>query len=146
MNQSGKQSVAFTSFFGGLLISSVGYLFYLLNFTKLRPTAFLLYSDPTLQGLLGDLLGIISISLVSIPLGYVYRWFIPENFSVMISVITGILLWFVVFSVLNLFVDSFQSIAELDVNTNITTLCLYILYSVFLGSSFSYMKTKKTEV
>ncbi|HSH50325.1 MAG TPA: YqhR family membrane protein, partial [Bacteroidales bacterium] len=99
MNQSGKQSVAFTSFFGGLLISSVGYLFYLLNFTKLRPTAFLLYSDPILQGLLGDLLGIISISLVSIPLGYVYRWFIPENFSVMISVITGILLWFVVFSV-----------------------------------------------
>ncbi|WP_062198526.1 YqhR family membrane protein [Massilibacterium senegalense] len=145
MNQHSKQSVLITSLFGGIFFSFLGYVVYFLNFTDLHPAYMLHFFSKAAwtKGALGEVMGIISIGFLSIPIGYLYERIVPPNASIAIGIVLGFLLWLFVFFVLYRFFDSFKSVTELGVRTNITSICLYVLYSVFLGTSFSYAKRKE---
>lgn len=50
----------------------------------------------------------------------------------------GIVLWVILFYILQPIFPNIPSLHELDKDTIITTLCLFIVYGTFIGYSISY--------
>lgn len=132
--------VAVIGFYGGLIWGIIGYLIYLLNFTKYGPALFL---NPWALGdwkskTLGQFISIVLIALLSILVAYGYRFTLAKFKNVWVAIGYGIVLWLIVFYVLNPIFPDLEPITELDKNTLVTTLCLYILYGLFIGFSVSF--------
>ena len=54
------------------------------------------------------------------------------------GILYGVVLWLIVFYGVNPLLPNLESVSHLERNTIITTLCLYILYGVFIGYSISF--------
>jgi hypothetical protein len=144
-NKSEKQ-VSFTGrvltigFAGGLFWSLIGYAMYMLNFTKLRPSLVL---SPWMVGewkdkALGDWIGILVIGLLSLLVAMVYKVLLAKFKHMITGVLYGIALWGIVFYLLRPMFPELQPIHDLGMNTLVTTLCLYVLYGLFIGFSISF--------
>lgn len=55
-----------------------------------------------------------------------------------ISVVYGIILWGIVFYLLQPIYTNIPKLVELNTNSIVTSLCLFILYGTFIGYSISY--------
>ncbi|HET7579742.1 MAG TPA: YqhR family membrane protein [Bacillales bacterium] len=141
-----KKPTSYTSkcvvigFWGGLISSFIGYLAYLLNFTTFGPALVLTpwqlgdwKDDP-----IGQVVAIFAIAVVSIVTALVYKVLLERLYSMWVSVGYGIVIWLFVFYVLNPIFPKLEPITEFDQNTLVTTLCLYILYGLFIGYSISF--------
>jgi hypothetical protein len=131
---------AITGLFGGVFWSSLGYLTYIFNFTKIPPNAVL---DPWAigdwkEGTIGQFMAIFILGLFSILVAYGYHITLRRFEKIWVSIIFGLLLWGLVFFILNPIFPSIEPIKELDVNTIITSICLFTLYGTFIGYSISY--------
>jgi|GEM_PF-793167 len=127
-------------FFGGAFWSYIGYCAYFFNFTDLSPNMIL---SPWAVGdwkdsRLGNYISIFLIGLISILVALVYYAFFRKMQTIWAGILFGGALWALLFFVLNPIFPDLQTVAELNRNTLITTICLYILYGVFIGSSVSY--------
>lgn len=125
---------------GGLIWGLIGYVTYLFKFTKIPPSLIL---SPWALGEwknehLGQWIGIIAIAIVSIGVAFVYKATLVKINNMIAGLAYGIVLWLIVFYLLNPMFPDLPSIMKLDKNTIITTLCLYILYGVFIGYSISF--------
>lgn len=132
--------VAIIGFYGGLIWSIIGYFTYLLNFTKYGPALIL---SPWLLGewknkTIGQLIGIGLIALISILVAFGYKFTLAKVKNIWVSILFGIVLWLLVFYLLNPIFPNLEHITKLDKNTLATTLCLYILYGLFIGFSVSF--------
>lgn len=144
-NKHGKQmsfngTVASIGFFGGLIWSIIGYLAFFFNFIRVGPALVLMpwALGDWKNGYIGQLVGIAVISLLSIVVAFLYRFLLAKFNSIWPGLAFGVLLWFIVFYLLNPIFPGLKPLAELDINTVITSVCLYILYGVFIGYSISY--------
>ncbi|MFP3339564.1 YqhR family membrane protein, partial [Micrococcus sp. SIMBA_131] len=82
---------------------------------------------------LGQWIGILSIGLVSILVAFLYKITLVKINNMLAGLAYGVVLWIIVFYLLNpMFID-LPTITKLDRNTVITTICLYLLYGVFIG-------------
>jgi hypothetical protein len=54
------------------------------------------------------------------------------------GILAGIVLWFIVFWLLEPIFTNIPPFFELDSDTVVTTVCLFILYSVFIAYSISF--------
>lgn len=138
MSFTGK--VALIGFFGGVFWSFIGYLASILNFTKISPKLVL---SPWMvgdwgKGVVGNLLGILIIGILSIIVAFLYSALFRKINKMWPGLLLGIVLWLIVFYLFNPLFPELQSVLELDRNTIITTICLYILYGVFIGYSISF--------
>jgi hypothetical protein len=129
-----------TGIAGGFLWSLLGYLAYLFSFTSLAPAIVL---DPWAigdwkDGVLGQFVGIFIIALLSIGVALLYYALLKKFSSFWASVGFGVGIWVVVFYLLNPIFSSMSPVKELSSDTIITTICLYILYGVFIGFSISF--------
>ncbi len=133
-------TVASIGFFGGLIWSLVGYLAFFFNFIRVGPALVLMpwALGDWKNGYVGQLVGIIVIALLSIVVAFLYRILLAKFNSIWPGLSFGIALWFIVFYFLNPIFPGLKPLAKLDLNTIITSLCLYILYGVFIGYSISY--------
>jgi Conserved membrane protein YqhR len=141
-----EQPLSFTSkivtigIAGGLFWGLIGYLTYLFKFTKIPPSLIL---SPWALGewkneQLGQWIGILSIGLVSILVAFLYKITLVKINNMLAGLAYGVVLWIIVFYLLNpMFID-LPTITKLDRNTVITTICLYLLYGVFIGYSISF--------
>lgn len=125
---------------GGIFWSLLGYLLYIFNFTKISPNLVL---QPWAlgdwkNGLYGQFMGIFIIGLLSIGVALLYYAVLRRFEKIWVSMIFGIALWGFVFFILNPIFPDLKSVWELGRNTNITTVCLYLLYGVFIGYSISF--------
>ncbi|PLR76471.1 hypothetical protein CU633_16035 [Bacillus sp. V3-13] len=132
--------VVLTGFFGGILWSGLAYIAYLFNFTDIRPNVIL---EPWALGewkgqWLGTVISIIMIGIISIAAALLYYALLRKFRSMWVGIGYGIVLFAIVFFILNPIFPGIRPFAELNRNTIITSICLYLLYGVFVGYSISY--------
>ncbi|MEH7383129.1 YqhR family membrane protein [Bacillus sp. JJ1533] len=126
--------------FGGIFWSLLSYLTYVFHFTELSPNLIL---KPWILGdwknrVLGQFIGIFMIGILSIGVALLYYAFLKKFQSIWVGAVFGIVLWLIVFYVFNPIFPDIKTVAELERNTVITTICFYILYGVFIGYSISF--------
>lgn len=139
--------VATIGFVGGLFWSFIGYFSFYFNFIKFGPALALM---PWALGdwkktYIGQFVGIFVIALLSILVAFLYKIIFQKYFNVWIPILFGLLLWAVVFLLLNPIFPGLKSIQNLDINSIITSICLYILYGLFIGYSISYEYAEMTQ-
>jgi hypothetical protein len=132
--------VVITGFFGGVFWSLLGYFAYTFHFTELSPNMILLpwAVGDWKYGRIGNYISIFLIGILSIFVALVYYAFLKNMKGIWVGIVYGIALWALIFFVFNPIFPNLQSIAELSRDTIITTICLYILYGVFIGYSISF--------
>jgi hypothetical protein len=131
---------ASVGFFGGLIWSIVGYVAYILNFTEFGPALIL---SPFMLGdwkeeTLGQLIGIVAIALVSILVALFYKFVLFKFKTMWVGIVYGVALWFIVFYVLHPIFPGLKAVGDFNRNTVTTTVCLYILYGLFIGYSIAF--------
>ncbi|MFD1736424.1 YqhR family membrane protein [Bacillus salitolerans] len=135
---------ALTGFFGGVFWSFIGYMTYLFHFTKIPPNVIL---DPWAvgdwkDGTLGQFISIFIYGLLSILVAFAYHMTLRRLDKFWISILFGLVLWGIVFIILNPIFANIEPIQEMDRNTLVTTLCLYTLLGTFIAYSISYEYTE----
>ncbi|WP_102345627.1 YqhR family membrane protein [Bacillus sp. Marseille-P3661] len=134
------QKVIVTGFFGGVFWSLIGYIAHYFNFTELGPALIL---QPWAIGdwkndFMGHFIGILVIGIISIGAALLYNAFLSKFQKLWPGILFGVALWIIVFYLLNPIFPDLEEVQDFKRNTIITTICLYILYGVFVGYSISY--------
>ncbi|WLR43901.1 YqhR family membrane protein [Bacillus carboniphilus] len=132
--------VMITGFFGGVFWSFLAYVAHIFNFTSIGPNMILI---PFAVGdwkyeTLGHLLGILAIGLVSILVALLYYVTLKRFQSIWVGAMYGLVLWGFVFIVLKPLFPDMEPITKIGINTNVTTICTYLLFGVFVGYSISF--------
>ncbi|MDQ0231939.1 hypothetical protein J2S19_003224 [Metabacillus malikii] len=138
MSQMGK--VVTTGLFGGIFWSLLAYLASILNFMEISPKLIL---QPIALGewknnTLGEFIGIILIGILSIGVALVYYAILKRFKSMWVGIAYGAILWGLVFFILNPLFPDIKEIFELSRKTIVTSICLYVLYGLFVGYSISF--------
>ncbi|MDC3414418.1 YqhR family membrane protein [Aquibacillus sp. 3ASR75-11] len=145
-NQNEKPMSAFvkaivTGVIGGLLWSFLGAVTHYFNFSSVSPATFLIRSwlqTKWSDGWLGELLAIIALGLISILIAILYYALLRKMKGIWPSIVFGVVLWFLVFYLLQPIFPNIKSMTKLTSDTVVTTVCLFILYGTFIGYSISY--------
>lgn len=130
-----------TGFVGGVFWSIVGALAAYFNFTSVSPASFILRSwlqTEWSDGWLGQLVSIIAIGILSVLMALVYYGVMKKSEGIWPSAIFGIALWFIVYYLLQPIFPNVSHMTDLDSTTIVTTVCLFLLYGIFVGYSISY--------
>ncbi|SFA44935.1 Conserved membrane protein YqhR [Parageobacillus thermantarcticus] len=132
--------VMIIGFIGGVFWSLLGYLAYFFHFTEISPNMILLpwVAGDWKYGKLGNYIAIFLIGLLSILVALIYYVVLRQIKGMWAGVLYGFVLWLAVFYGLNPLFPNLEAVAQLERNTIITTLCLYVLYGVFIGYSISF--------
>jgi hypothetical protein len=129
-----------TGLFGGIFWSSIAYLAYLFNFTDIRPSVIL--ESWTIgdwrKGWLGSVISIFIIGMLSVGAALIYYFTLRKFNKFYLGILYGLALFLLVFFVLNPIFPGIDPVSELKKNTIVTSICLYILFGVFVGYSISY--------
>jgi hypothetical protein len=132
--------VVITGFVGGVFWSLLGYLAYFFHFTEISPNMILFpwVAGDWKYGKLGNYIAIFLIGLLSILVALIYYVALKQIKGMWGGILYGVVLWLIVFYGLNPLFPNLEAVSHLERNTIITTLCLYILYGVFIGYSISF--------
>lgn len=136
--------VIITGFIGGVFWSSLGYFAYTFQFTSVSPNLVL---TPFAIGdwkyePLGQIVGIFLLGVLGILVALLYFATLRNMKSIWTSIFYGAILWALVFYILNPMFPDLEVVTKLNMNTNITNLCLFILFGVFVGYSISFEQTE----
>ncbi|WP_428909088.1 YqhR family membrane protein [Niallia sp. Krafla_26] len=132
--------VVITGFTGGILLSGLAYLAYVFDFTTISPRVIL---EPWTVGdwkksWLGTVISILLIGAISILVALIYYGLLRKFKSMWVGIAYGLLLFLLVFFVLNPIFPGIPPFNDLNVNTLVTSICLYVLYGLFVGYTISY--------
>ncbi|WP_249871972.1 YqhR family membrane protein [Oceanobacillus saliphilus] len=130
-----------TGFIGGILWSSISSLMYYFNFSEVAPKYFILRSwldAPWTDRWLGVIISILLAGLLSIGAAFIYYGLFRKINSMWMGLLYGVILWVIIFIVMQPIFPNIPSFNDLSYNTLISTLCLYVLYGTFIGYSISY--------
>ncbi|GGA68182.1 hypothetical protein GCM10008025_10150 [Ornithinibacillus halotolerans] len=130
-----------TGFVGGILASLIGWFMYYFNFMEVSAKSFILRSWTTAgwtDSWLGDLLTIILIGIISIGVALIYYGVFKKASSLWGGIVYGLILWAIVFFVLQPIFANIPNLSEMELKTIVSTICLYILYGTFIGYSISF--------
>lgn len=147
--QSGQQVVSvnlfskmmLTGFIGGLFWSGLGVFMYYFGFSEVAPKTYLLRSWLTAEwtnGWLGDVISILLTGIISLVAAIIYYGIFKKVNSMWMGVIYGVLLWGIIFYLLQPIFSNVPRLVAMDVNTIISTACLFTLYGLFIGYSISF--------
>ncbi|GAB3791406.1 YqhR family membrane protein [Virgibacillus kimchii] len=139
-----------TGFTGGITAGIAGLIMYYFNFTEVSPKSFVLRSwirAPWVEGWLGDAITIIIIGLLSLLIAFIFYITLRKVYTIWTGVIFGIILWGIIFFVLHPLFPNIPIFTDLEINTLVSTACLFILYGTFIGYSiaYDYHDTKEKE-
>ncbi|MFB4210916.1 YqhR family membrane protein [Shouchella sp. JSM 1781072] len=132
--------VVLIGFFGGLIWSFVGYACYYFHLTEVGPSFVLLpwaLGDWKI-GHTGQVVGMAVIAVLSIGIAFLYKVLLQKVNSMWPGVGFGVVLWVILFYILNPFIVDLDPVQSYSLNTIVTTLCLFIIYGLFIGYSISY--------
>ncbi|MBM7552322.1 YqhR family membrane protein [Thalassobacillus pellis] len=131
----------FTGFVGGVLWSTFGAVAYYFNFTEVSAASFLFRSfwqTEWTSSLLGEVLAIFGVGIISIGVALLYFSLFKKMNGLMPAVLFGVVLWGLVFYLLNPIFPAVPFLTDLSSDTIVTTICLFVLYGAFVGYSISY--------
>ena len=126
---------------GGIIWSALAVVLHYFNFAEVAPKTFLL--RPWLQtewtdNWEGHLLSIFLSGIISLIPAIIYYSLLKKINSMWVGVGYGIVLWGLLFLLLQPLLPLTVPITELSADTIVTTLCIFILYGTFIGYSISY--------
>ncbi|ASK63221.1 hypothetical protein CFK37_14220 [Virgibacillus phasianinus] len=130
-----------TGFIGGLIASILGLIMYYFNFSKVGPTSYILRSwleAKWTHEWLGDVISIVLTGVISIVVALIYYGIFKKMHSMWVGAVFGIVLWGILFYLLQPIFPNIPPLTELNKDTIVSTLCLFILYGTFIGYSISY--------
>lgn len=130
-------------FFGGLFASMIAYVVHFLNFIPFGPAVILqmlpLYTvTPWMRGPAGHFIGMLVISFFSIGFAFLYYVLLRKLETAWVGIGYGLALWVILFLGLNQVIPGVKTVGALGLNTNITLICIFIIYGLFVGYSISY--------
>ncbi|MCM3738758.1 YqhR family membrane protein [Oceanobacillus luteolus] len=126
---------------GGFIWSALLAVSYYFNFSGISPKTYLLkpwVQEGWVDRFSGHVIAIIIASILSLVPAVIYHMIFRKIDSMWVGVGYGIVLWTIVFFLLQPIFPYTKRMLELDANTWITTLCVFILYGLFVGYSISY--------
>ncbi|MFF2448625.1 YqhR family membrane protein [Neobacillus sp. NPDC058068] len=132
--------VFWTGLFGGVFWGTVGFFAYYFNFTEIRPNVIL---EPWALGdwkigWLGTVISIIFLGVFSVVAAFIYYACLKKFKGYWFGIGYGIVLFLLVFFILNPLFPGIKPFNDLNIDTIITSICLYILYGIFIGYSINY--------
>nr|WP_156290871.1 YqhR family membrane protein [Oceanobacillus salinisoli] len=130
-----------TGFIGGVFWGGIAVFLYYFNFTEVSPKSFVLRSwlrTEWTDRWLGDLVSVFLVGLLSIITALIYYGLFKKINSMWMGVLYGIILWGIVFYLLQPIFTNVPNLFEQKANTIVTNICLFILYGTFIGYSISY--------
>jgi len=129
-----------TGFVGGVLWSALGELAYLFKFSEVNANMILqpFVIGDWKNGFLGTFISILLIGVISIGAALLYYGTLKQVKGMWAGIVYGAVLWAVVFYLFNPMFPDVQTVAELKRETVVTTLCIYLLYGLFVGYSISF--------
>ncbi len=128
-------------FFGGLIWSMVASFTAFFNFTTVSPKSFVLRSwldAKWTDQWIGQFVSILIISIISILFALLYYLFGKKIQGVWVGIIVGIGIWFLFFGLFEPLFPNIPIFYQLNSDTVVTTLCICILYAVFISYSVSF--------
>ncbi|MFF2456567.1 YqhR family membrane protein [Peribacillus simplex] len=143
--QQGYQSmliynVLAVGFVGGALASFIGICAHYFNFMDFSPKFILTsWSNMTwINQWLGTVMTIILFGILSVGIAFLYYSLFKRMKSTFTGIILGVVCWaLLVFVLKPMFVD-LPTFSKMSVNTVITSVCIFIIYGLFIGFSISY--------
>lgn len=132
--------VIVTGFIGGILWSCIGYVAYIFNFTQISPKIIL---QPWAKGKWQDnwqgfIFTILLIGVISIGAALIYYALCRKINSMWAGVLFGVALFFIIIFLFQPLFPDMKPMKKLSSQTIITSICLYMLYGLFVGYSISY--------
>ncbi|MDF2856207.1 MAG: hypothetical protein K0Q87_2058 [Neobacillus sp.] len=132
--------VFWTGLFGGLFWGLIGLMAYYFNFTEIRLNIIL---EPWALGhwkneWLGTVISLIILGFFSVGAAFAYYLALRKIKGIWMGMGYGIILFLLVFFVLNPLFPSMKPFFDLKLDTIITSVCLYLIYGVFIGYSINY--------
>ncbi|WP_101844262.1 YqhR family membrane protein [Halobacillus sp. Marseille-P3879] len=128
-------------FVSGILWSTLGAISYYFSFSEVSAASFIFrsfwYTNWT-SSLLAEILAVIIVSLFSMFVSLIYYVTLKRINGIWPGIVFGIALFAVIFFALNPIFSAVPAWNELTGDTYVTSVCLYILYGVFIGYSISY--------
>ncbi|MFD3447774.1 YqhR family membrane protein [Microbacteriaceae bacterium 4G12] len=131
--------------FGGLFWGCVWYFLHIFSFSEVGPN-YLLMSFALgywKQGVWGNLIAIAVIGLLSIVIAILYGSFLKKLQGVTPGIVYGCAWWILLFIAVGSFSPVLKNALELQKATVVTTLCIFILYGVFIAYSISFEWSQK---
>ncbi|MFX3616363.1 MAG: YqhR family membrane protein [Sporolactobacillus sp.] len=126
--------------FGGVFWGLIGMICKLLNFSKTGPELLLApFPLPAWKNKIGgEFLAVAGLIILSVLLAIVYQLVLSRFKSFWVGICFGLLLWGVVFFALQPLLPHLPFLTHLGWNTLSTTVCLFLLYGLFIGYSISF--------
>lgn len=137
---SSQQLVVFTGIFGALIWGGMHGALYFFHFSQVS-----LYSVKGWFGI-GKLenvwanfaVTVVLVCLISLLISYIYYYTLRKKNHFGIFLGFGAVLFFITFVVLQPLNKSLPPITTLDMETNVTNFCIFLLYGVFVAYTISY--------
>lgn len=136
-----------TGFIGGIVWGTLGIIMYFFNFSEVVPRSYLLRSWTTAEwtsGWLGHVTSVLMMGVISLLVAFIYHGLFKKVNSLWMGAVYGILLWFIVFYILQPVFPNVPNLVDLNSYTIVSTLCLFLLYGTFIGYSISFDYNDKT--
>jgi len=139
-----------TGFIGGILASSFAVFMYYFNFAEVAPKTYVIrpfFKSNWTSNWIGDLLSILIVGILSVLVALLYFILFKKIYAMWLSGLYGLVLWLFIFIVLQPLFENVQKVYEMNSDTIISTICLFLLYGIFIGYSISYdyLDTNKLE-
>jgi hypothetical protein len=127
-------------FFGGIIWGFVAHVAHYFNFMDFNPK-FILTSwtkADWVYGWLGVVMSLFIFGILSVLAGLLYYAVLKKIKSIFGGIIFGFILWVMLVFILRPMFSGVPSYSEMKTHTWITSICIFILYGLFVGYSISY--------
>lgn len=127
-------------FTGGILMGIIVQLAFYFNFLDFSPR-FILTPWTTLawvRGWIGIVMSVLLFGILSILAAIVYHALLKRVQSIYAGLLYGVLLWLILVFILRPMFPDFPTYAAMNTRTIVTSVCIFIVYGVFVGYSISY--------
>ncbi|PAW39688.1 hypothetical protein CN553_02465 [Bacillus cereus] len=138
--QLGTRNFVQIGLFGGIFWGGIWYFLHIFSFTEAGPNYFLLpfAFGSWKEGVWGNVSGIVCMGLLSILIAFLYKAFFAKFEGIIPGIIYGLFWWALLFFGMGLMAPVIKSALHLPKETIVTTICIFILYGVFIAYSVSY--------
>ncbi|AMM93822.1 hypothetical protein UP17_16170 [Peribacillus simplex] len=139
-NQGAIYNVLAIGFVGGGVASLIGIIAHYVNFMGFSPK-FILTSWSNMAWIdhwLGTVMTILLFGILSVGIAFIYYSLFKRMKSIFSGIFFGVVCWVLLVFVLKPMFADLPTISKMSSNTIITSVCIFILYGLFVGYSISY--------
>lgn len=133
-------NVAIIGFFAGIMASFTGIVVSYFNLLEFSST-FILTSWTNVKwasGWQGMILTVFLFGIISIVISYLYYFTLKKFNRMSVFILYGLIWWAILLFLMNPMFKELPAFSKLSTQSIITSLCMFILYGVFVGYSISY--------